>query len=507
MIGSVTRRPVFVIGFFFLLYLAAALFSSPFPKGSDQYWNTSNIDRVIHGDGQYRTNNIFPASMPDSVSDLPRPWVQNRPVVYLAVTFAYLFRNANASFVILNCVFLFFAAFLLYRLLVYANKVDEDRALLLTALFLIFPINFYLATQALPEIFNEFVAIAIGYTLLCAQPGLFRSVLVAFLCGVLMYQRDTNILLVPLIALYYFLYARESALSGIISMAVVIVLFILLRPYLLPSHTIQPLDGWAVITNVRPGTSDMINYLYKDLPPIGLSQGLKIIAQKFGSAMKFQFVPEAATGVFFYLINALLVALVAIGIRIRKLAFSSQKLLTLAIIFVLLHFATVILFRNQYRFAAIILPYLFIGLLLALDYFKWFRNWQQRLLLAVAVLFVAINAASGIQNRRAALKEHQEVVILQDAKKKYIGEKPLLVHRFDAANSLIAAYAFSPNPCFYFPGDQDVQQLFTVGRTLDTDLLVLKKDTKAYERFLPYIVSEQVIDKPRNLVLVKYRTN
>src|SRR6476620_11430771 len=97
------KRPFLTILIAFVLYTIAALYSSPFPKVSDQYWNTSNIDRVVHGDGQYRTNNIFPASMPDSISGLPRPWVQHRPVVYLAVRFTYLFRNANASFVILNC--------------------------------------------------------------------------------------------------------------------------------------------------------------------------------------------------------------------------------------------------------------------------------------------------------------------------------------------------------------------------------------------------------------------
>ena len=128
-------------------------------------------------------------------------------------------------------------------------------------------------------------------------------------------------------------------------------------------------------------------------------------------------------------------------------------------------------------------------------------------IMIIGLVFLGINAAIGFQNRKAAINEHKEVVLLRDAKDKYIGNRPLLVHRFDAANSLIAAYAFAPNYCYYFPGDVDPGQLFNAGKFLNTDLLVLKKDTKVYERFIPYITHEQMIDQPRKLVLVKFRSN
>jgi hypothetical protein len=402
---------------------------------------------------------------------------------------------------------LFISAYLLFQLLSFANKNNRESALLVSVLFLIFPINFYLATQALPEIFNEFLAVSIAYLLVFAPAGSTRLILVAFFCGALIYQRDTNIMLLPFIAIFYILFQKKNAVAGIISLAVICFLCILLKPYFFPSHNIKPLDAWAVITNVRPGTSDMINYLYKELPPVSVPTGIKIIALKFINALKFQFIPEAATGIFFWLINLLLFVLIAVLIRWKRMSINVQQLLFLAISFVLLHIATVVLFRNQYRFAAIIIPYLMIGFYVAIDQFKPMRLQTGRVIFVIGLVFLGINAVSGFQNRRAAIEEHKDVVLLRQAKEKYIGDRSLLVHRFDAAKSLIAAYAFAPNYCYYFPGDADTAQVFNAGKFLNTDLLVLKKDTKVYERFIPYIIQEQMIDEPRKLVLVKFRSN
>lgn len=497
------KYPGFIL-VFFLVYVLSALYFSPYPKGSDQYWNTGNIDRVVNGDGLFKTNNIFPASMPEDTRDLPRPWLQNRPIVYLVTLFTFIGQDANATFVVINCLLIFFSAYLIFKIMLKDDPRRENMALLFAAMFLLFPMNYYLATQALPEIFNQFLAIAIGYLLICKPINLRNGLVVAFLTGLLIYQRDTNAILVPLIAVFYIMYSRRPVwVLSIGSLLAIIFLFYLVRPYILPSHTIEPLKGYDVVTQVRPGTSDMANYLYTDLPHIPLGTAIAIVMEKFVDACKTQFIPEKATSLFFVLFDMLLVPFVWVLSRYKKLNDLQRKTIMGSGIFILLHLATVVLFRNQYRFSAIVVPYLFICLFLLICSFPRPSSYIGKVLLIPTFVFVVINAFAGMKNRGEAFKEHETVLNLRRARQQYIGDSALLIHRFDAANSLIAAYSFSPNLCFYFPGDQDLETLFAIGKKLHTNKMILKKTTSVYDRFKPYIIHEQMIDTYKDLVLVE----
>src|SRR6478609_6791486 len=106
---------------FLLLYFLGICLISFIPRGTDQYWSLANVERAVHGDHVLKTNNIFPAGMPDDLHNLPRPWVQNRPVVYIVIVAAFIIRNVQLSWVICNALFLLGTLVLYQRILRYSE--------------------------------------------------------------------------------------------------------------------------------------------------------------------------------------------------------------------------------------------------------------------------------------------------------------------------------------------------------------------------------------------------
>src|SRR5690606_25223841 len=132
----------------------------------------------------------FPAGMPQNPEDLPRPWVQNRPVVYVVIALASLIGDSHFAWVVMNLVFTLLSLYLLYRLMKLEVVHHPGLILLAMAVFLFIPLNFYLVMQALPEIFNELLTLVITFTLLSRISPNLKAVLAAVITGILIYQRD-----------------------------------------------------------------------------------------------------------------------------------------------------------------------------------------------------------------------------------------------------------------------------------------------------------------------------
>lgn len=488
----------------FSLYAVAANVFSPFPRGSDQYWNIGNVDRVVNVDGLYKTNNIYPASLPVSFSGLPRPWVQNRPIVYIVTFFSYLTKHAQQTWIVVNCVLLFLSALVLYRILHTGNGDDNLIKLFIACLFLIYPFNFYQALQGLGEIFNQFLVISIVY-LLTRKPDTYAGVAgAALLVGLLIFQRENYVLLILLLPFYFLFFAQNKKVPFIFLFIGITASLFLIKPLLLPSHTVSPLNFISVITKERYGQSTMSAYLYADLPAQPLSRSVEVVMGRAAYALKAQFAISKSISVFFYLINLLLIPYILLLLNIRRLHLQQKKEVFLVSVFVLLHFVTVSLYQNQYRFAAILVPLLMLCGYRVIQNARTYHRMARVLLIGLITLFIAVNGYIGMQNRRESFNEHSLVTQVSDLKNSVIRNSPVFVD-FTAELPWTIGYALSPNLCYFFPGDTDMADIVNASEKLHTNFFIIQKNTDFYKRVKNSIISEQVINDERGIVLARAR--
>lgn len=493
-----------ILIFLFILYVITANIFSPFPRGSDQYWNVGNVDRVVNIDGKYKTNNVYPASLPLLNADLPRPWVQNRPIVYIVTCFAFLSKNAHQTWIVVNCLFLFLSALMLYKVLSKENDLNNRLIkVVIICLFLIYPFNFYQSLQGLGEIFNQFLVISIVY-LLIRKPDNYASVAgVSLLAGLLIFQRENYVLLIILLPVYFLLFASKSKKYSLILIFAGITIFLfLVKPLLLPPHTVKPLNFISVVTKERYGQSTMSAYLYSNLPSQPVSRSLEVVMGRAAYALKAQFSISKSISMFFYLINLLLIPYIVLLFNSRRLPLYQKKGLLLVSIFVILHFITVSLYQNQYRFAAILIPLLMICLYWVIKNTRKFEILARRLLIASIPLCVIVNAYIGIQNRRESINEHKLVSQVSDVKKSVIKNDPVFID-FTAELPWAIGYAMSPNLCYFFPGDTEMNDIENASKKLNTNLFIIQQNTDFYKRIKNSIITEQVIDKGKSIVLAR----
>jgi hypothetical protein len=474
------------------VYIILAIFFSPIPRGSDQYWYVGNVNRVIHMDGKYKTNNIFPAGLPESDKELPRPWVQNRPVVYIVTAFAFLIGDAHRTWVILNILFLLLSVFLVFKIIRRDRDQNSKLTSLLIGVLLLFPLNFYLVMQAYPDIFNELLVTALAILLLSNASWNAKAIGSAVLTGLLIYQRDNFLLLLFLLPFYFFFYENKDRRLASCAIFIVLTLFLYyIKPMIFPLHTTKPLSILSIITEVRPGRLNMVNYLYPDLPQKSLAEAFKILSSKALAALSKQFAITGRDALFNYIINLFLILYVLVLAKYKKSTISQRKVIFLGGCFIVLYFITIILFENQYRFASVLIPFL---LLSTYRYLATHGKKAVAYLISFVLLgiFILTDIFIGIENHREAENDKVLISKLYEIKKE-INNKPVLVQYY-TGRSLIIAYGLSPGLCYYFPSDADTTNLAAVCKRLGTDLLIFQKQSKVYEQLKNKLKSEQPID-------------
>lgn len=115
-------------------------------------------------------------------------------------------------------------------------------------------------------------------------------------------------------------------------------------------------------------------------------------------------------------------------------------------------------------------------------------------------LFGLINIFLGIRNRQESFNEHALVLQVKEIKKTRINNQPVFID-FTAEQPWLIGYALSPNLCYYFPGDTEISELIAASQRLKTNLFVIKKNTDFYSTVENNIITEEMIDKQRNIVL------
>jgi hypothetical protein len=464
-----------MIAYFGLLY-----FCSPFVRGSDQFWYVGDLERVVFGDGLYRTNSVFPASMPDDASELPRPWVLNKPVSYIVLAMTYVVRDAHIAWLIFNTFCIFGAAILTGMVM----GLKRQRLILFTVIFVLFPFNFYLTTQPLPEIFMMTLVAVVHYLILVPPLNYRKVLLLAVTTGLLICNRANYILLVPLIPIiFYFMYKRKSI--GFSAVFIVAAMLVASCSMFFHGHLIKAPTIIETFAYNLPNKTNMGNFF----PTYGnetltAADLFSILIEKIKGAMTIQFEFIGFTSAMFYVLNIMLLS-VPILIFQRKF---NRPVHYVCLMFIIVHFATIIIFYNQYRYATAIIPSLVLLVYEVYKNVRWDFIKARKIKYAFLAACILASAVLGDQVRQQAYEEQHMLAEFKEIEAKY--KFNALMCAYNPGVSLGAGYALTPKLVYHFPPTMSAEEWLATAAKLKTKSGVIKPTSKLYKRLKPYIKYE-----------------
>ena len=459
-------------GFLLLIYTFVVFWASPNLRGSDQYWYVGDIERVVMGDGAFKTNSIFPQSMPDDVRKLPRPWVQNKPATYLVLPLAAVVGNGHYAWLIFNILAVFASAQLIAR----ALSLTPANTFWFTALFLFFPFNFYLVTQALPEVFV--MMLLSGIMLMAARKALTvpNAFLLAILCGILIWQRSNYLLLIPAMMVLFVWTQRKKALLPTLAFAGVTLVMVWLAPMLFPDHLVKsPSIRDIILLNEQGGSNMGAFFDSYDNSAVTLGELAGVALNKAWDALVVQLeVTSLSNTMMFYLVTLMFPALLIVLLRRdldSRMRFSLMLLTGI-------HLATIILFYNQYRYAAAVMPALFFGNIYLLRKASWGRKTGLKTALVGVALLVSL--VIGRQLRVQSLQEHQMIAGVAKALQ---GVKAGgFLCQYKSGQGLGFGYAASPLPVYFFDR-YEPENLLPAARKIGATHVAVSKTSLQYRQW------------------------
>lgn len=462
-------------GLLALVYMLLLAWASPNLRGSDQYWYVSDVERVVLGDGQFKTNSVFPNSLPEDLTQLPRPWVQNKPATYAVLPLVYLTRNGHWAWLVFNALCLFGSAWLIARTL----RLGERASFWFTAFFVFFPFNFYLASQALPEIFVMVLIAAILYGLLRLRVTWKNALLLGFLTGLLYWQRSNYVLLLAVVPLVFGLREKRKALvPALVFIGAAEVLF-QIAPRLFNEHLPKMPRMLDIVLRNKQEQSNMSAFFETyDHSNVTAGELLAVGWEKLQGAVVTQFEMGALSSiVMFYTINVMFLGL--IGLMFSKKTGVQTKVALLGIAGI--HLATIVLFYNQYRYAASVIPVLFVACVLCV---RGFEFWRRPMWIYASVAGVlAFSVVMGHSLRMDAQTESRMVAALQERDASSV--KTPIMCAYNGGGCLSVGYAVSPETVFYYPPDFTAEQYLDTARKLGASRGVLYAKNALYKQLEP----------------------
>jgi hypothetical protein len=453
-----------------MLYAAMVFWASPNLRGSDQYWYVGDVERAMLGDGIYKTNSIFPLSLPDNPDGLPRPWVQNKPVCYLVLPLVSLLQNGHYAWVIFNILCVFGAALLTSKCL----DLSARNRFWFVSLFVFFPFNFYLVSQALPEIFVMLLISALLYLVAKKPATIVYGCIVGLLAGLLIWQRTNYVLLIPGIPIVWYWSQRKSALKGIMIYIVITSAMVLAASTLFSQHLVKyPSIKDTILLN-QHGQSNMGPFFDDyDNSSVGVLELVSVVIKKVWGALVVQFkFAGLSNTLMFYLVTLLFPGLIWILTR-RD---TDSRLRVMMGLLTLIHLATIVLFYNQYRYAAAVMPALFLANFYLLRKATFGR--QLKLKLGLTGLAMAISMVMGWQLRSQSLQEQARINQMKNATR--LG-KAFLCH-YKAGAGLAFGYAVSPSLVYYYE-DSSPDKLREAIRLTGATHAAVFKGTRDYDKW------------------------
>lgn len=323
-------------------------------RGSDQYWYVADVESLIDGRGAH-TNEIYPVSIRHEIAPLPRPFVHNILNTYLAAAPAVLF-GAYGGWIILNVMSSFLTAFLIFCTV---SRISDSRtaAFAAAACYLLLPATIWLTIQPLAEASIAPLVAAAVYLYVTADDRYWRWMSLLFAVILLVYSRESFVLLLPLVPLAYLVHSRPwrlAKLGSAAGLAAVGGALWLLGKWLFEPHI--SVSYAQVLGSAGPNASNMNAYF--ELGPT-VPQISSLIA-KAAHGLATQFV-EINIGYFLFYLPFNLLTLPILVLLFARGRADTDRVIAAAVTAVALHLTTAAVVQNQFRYLLAATPPLLVA--------------------------------------------------------------------------------------------------------------------------------------------------
>jgi hypothetical protein len=331
------------------------------PRGSDQFWYI--VDAESASNNIYTTNNVYPNSMPIGNVE-PRPFVQNRPVVYFAGYLIKLGLNCVAAYKLIN-LFSYFVIISILFISLLKLKHSLKTSLTAICVFITSPLIIFSLYNPLTNLFDAALfSIFIYFIYIFFQRRfslIFQFILLLFVVScyfLLINQRQDFIIYLWSAILILTYYSIRSNSIPLWQVGIVYLLLISIQIGTIDIFTnhlggVIP-NNSVLLTNVKPYFGNMVSYFGNNSDFLELS-----LFDIFKAKISIFFM--SLSGFFNILISIYLILIFTPLYFIRKKIIKLKIFETLFIVICLLNFTILFVFQFQYRYSIfLIAPSIFI---------------------------------------------------------------------------------------------------------------------------------------------------
>lgn len=434
-------------------------------RGSDQYWYTADAASIAHG-FHTGTNNLFPNSFTGNWNAPQRPFVHNRPIIYLVGMADMIIGHTVFSWRLVNTVLLLLTVGCVRKGVewILRGNVSEGSTvrfgIIAGILYLLLPFNFWLVFQPLSTIADAFFT---AFIFLYILPRWLKArgkkqigwwILLIAVSVLAVFDRKDYLLLL-ILGVTAWLWGSRQLWSKYLWYVPVLILVVGLVSPLFPGHLITKFPVYRLILESRPGGgNNMVSFLDPHIGNYSLSALVRILIPKAFHNLKIQFLPELKLFPFYYVFNMILLLIIA-GIvkgwkRIFNQKIKSYCWLTGGIL--LSFFVLILVYQNHYRYMVSLLPVMLVVAFCMVAYLYRRYNKQQYRISLVAMLimgmFLIMNIGLTVSGLKAAGKEQENAVMLGKELNQYVKPGEPLVSEW-TGNAQVIGYMHQSAPCLY----------------------------------------------------------
>jgi hypothetical protein len=458
-------------------------------RGSDQYWYVADAEMLARHH-TVQTNNVFPVGLLSARSTLPPPFVHNVLSIYLAATFSTVMGGMWAWLTV-NVVSTFATAGLIWLA---ASRVAQPLAAGVAAFaYPVLPIVFWQTAQPLAEASTALFAAIVMYTLAVAGTSGWRWLLVVIAAGLLYLSRESYLLLL-LIAPIGFLLSRltEHKVNGwravfpTATLAVVAALIAYGGQKLLFSNINVEYGYTRLLHSAIPDLTDNM-FLNFNLSPENLENRLpfssELLVLKLKGALAAQFFKfdTLADAGFYWTFNVLALIACVVLWRCRHKSFE-RRLCLGALAYVGVHFLTITVFQNQFRYLVPAIPGLLVAASIAITAAVSVLRTIERRLLSVMIVLLAstlpVNAVLARLLHVDGTREHDIRITTESLVDQWLlPNQPLLVAY--ATGYQLFAYAARPRLVLFFEPSYSPKEARPLLAAFNGRFLLAPEDSRA----------------------------
>ncbi len=474
------------------VFLLLVIFASSGVRGSDQFWYLAEVESILHGQG-VQTNNIFPPAAYNDKPNLPLPFIQNSPIVYIPLLLGF-FVGAYKGWILTNLIFAILTALLIYKIV---KKYTVPKIALSTAIvYLLLPLTFWQTTQVLVEVIIAFFVVLLIYIYTnFEEDSILKYFLLTIVSIFLMLSKMNFLPVLVLIAILYVFHngiSKKTITIGISFVILGCLAYGLLNP-LFPNqsssfHNQQP--ALNIINVGVPGKSTNMDSYFNIKPGvISKSQLVENLMIKAKYNLKQQFISRDKAGLIFYLpFNIMIIFLFYLFYIYKKK--KDKKLLYIAFIgafFLALHLATIIIFQNQFRYMLMVLPVLTVVSGVALG--EWVKSKSINLnsllsnlvFIVVLMLLLATNTSLAIHLRSEGLNDGiKREQLVQFADEMIPVQDTLIVENCDSY--LMIGYVLNPRYVLWVTNTYDNEDYIKLANNVNARWLLCEYDSVIIEK-------------------------